>query len=162
MRTNARFVSLRNWFPVIVPCSRGKYSVICGGDFRSFPRRWQLTAVRGKRVHGERVVNECPRCFLESITRLSRNRYREMITLFQRIISFLFFFLKVFLLRKTREGSIVFEIRDTNNYIFSIKICTNIFQDFVKYSRNIYTRSLIRSSCYIQFSFFDVKIGKHL
>lgn len=132
MRTNARFVSLRNWFPVIVPCSRGKYSVICGGDFRSFPRRWQLTAVRGKRVHGERVVNECPRCFLESITRLSRNRYREMITLFQRIISFLFFFLKVFLLRKTREGSIVFEIRDTNNYIFSIKICTNIFKDFIK------------------------------
>ena len=53
-------------FEKLVPCSRGKYSVICGGDFRSFPRRWQLTAVRGKRVHGERVVNEIDivkRCF---------------------------------------------------------------------------------------------------
>lgn len=127
--------------PCYRPCSRGRYSVICGGDFGSFPRRWQLTAVRGKRVYDERVVNECPRCFLESITRLSRNRCRE--TLFRRIISFfLSFSLRFFYLGK---GSI--EIRDTNNYISSIKMYTNIFKDFIRFIiftklREIYTREV--------------------
>lgn len=100
---NARSLRI---FEKLVPCyrscSRGKYSVICGGDFRSFPRRWQLTAVRGKRVY---AVNAWLTSVHLVFSRIDNEAFEKSMSwnVVSKDYFFSFLFFKVFLFLRKQE-----------------------------------------------------------